>query len=105
MPCGIHISEFLSINYPHFVKIEVLRKHIEPLKSRNMFAEGAKATLSKRTYIETQLESLARLAVFHQLCLSLALEVFLHQTTRTRIKPISNSNLLAAGNHMLKCFN
>ena len=105
MPCGIHISEFLSINYPHFVKIEVLRKHIEPLKSRNMFAEGAKATLSQRTYIETQLESLARLAVFHQLCLSLALEVFLYDTTRTTVKSIPNSNLLATGDYMVKGLN
>ena len=105
MRCSIHIPELLTIFNPELLKVEVLSQEVESLEPRKMFTEGTCASLAKCVDVETQLKTLARFAVFHQLCPSLALEVFLYNTTRTTVKSIPNSNLLATGDYMVKGIN
>jgi hypothetical protein len=67
MRCSIHVPELLTIFHPELLKVEVVSKEVETREPLDMFAEGAKATFTQRTDVETQLEALARLAVLHQL--------------------------------------
>ena len=102
---SIHVPELLSIFNPKLLKVEVLSQEVKSFEPRHMFAKGTCASLTKCVDVETQLKTLARLEVFHQLCPSLALEVFLYDTTRTTIKSIPNSNLLATGDYMVNSLN